>query len=197
MVKLVGHPPAQHEIADLVEQIQIGPWEDRKVSLAKLISFDAEEELTACLTSADPLTAQLAAAGLWECWANEEGPEARHILDWAIDILRDGQLYSAERILRELSDQFPGWAEPVHKRAEIFSVLSCHRHSFDLTQWVVEVKPNHFAAWHNLALCAVQLQDWEMALSAAEESLRIHPRYNPNANREIIRAAKAWLAACD
>lgn len=196
-VKQLGFPPAQHDIAGLVEQLQSSPWDERKLALAKLISFDAEEELTDCLTSSDPRTCQLAAAGLWECWLNEQGPEPRHIMDWAIDLLEDGQLESAEQVFRDLSAQYPGWAEPVHKRAAILCLRGSYRLSYELSEWVVEVKPNHFAAWHNLALCALHLEDWEMAYSAAEESLRINPRYNPNINREIIRTAKARLEAGD
>ncbi len=184
-------PPAQGEVYRLVEQLKKGPWEERKAALAKLIISGAEEELTGCLGSEDPLTNELATAGLWECWLNEEGAAGREAIDFGIDLMEQGLFQPAEQVFRELGREYPAWAEPVNKRALILYARGKHQQSFQLCQWVVEVKPHHFGAWHGLALAAVELRYWREALEAAEEGLRLQPRFNDN--REIIRLAKSKL----
>jgi tetratricopeptide (TPR) repeat protein len=179
------------EITELVRLLQQGRPAEKQKALLKLIAAGAEEELTDCLGSADALAAQLATAGLWECWLNEEGPEARERIDQGIDLMEAGQNVAAEKIFLTLSRQYPGWAEPINKQATSLYMRGLAANSFDLCQLVVEMKPNHFGAWHGLALCAVQMEDWETALDAAKEALRLQPR--AAANREIIRLAKSKL----
>ena len=79
-------------VPELVRVLKTGNREQKETALLKLIVAGAEHELTDCLTSEDPDTATLATAGLWECWLNEEGPEARAAIDQAIGcILRAGK----------------------------------------------------------------------------------------------------------
>ncbi len=178
-------------IPELLKRFRNGVRSEKEIALFQLIVIGAEHELTDCLTSPDPVTAQLATAGVWECWLNEEGPEAREQIDEGIRIMEEGDLPMAEKIFRDLGRQFPGWAEPVNKQATVLYRRNRAERSLDLCELVVEMKPRHFGAWHGMALCAVRLQDWGMAADAAREALRIQPQ--AKANREIILLARSKM----
>jgi len=74
-------------IPELIRSLKNGERAEKEVALLQLIIIGAEHELSDCLTCPDPLTATLATAGLWECWLNEEGPDARTAIDQAIDLM--------------------------------------------------------------------------------------------------------------
>ncbi len=179
------------EIPDLIRMLETGRPQEKERALFELIVIGAEHELIDCLVSPDPLTVQLATAGIWECWLNEEGAEAREKIDHAIAVMESGNMADAERMFRDLSREFPGWAEPMNKQATILYQRNRHAASFDLCEMVVELKPRHFGAWHGMALCAVKLHDWLAAIEAAQEALRIQPQ--AKANREIILFARSKL----
>ena len=104
-------------LPDLLRMFEAGDAAEKQRALLELIIAGAEQELTDCLASSDLFTAQLATAGLWECWLNEEGPEAREQIEEAISLMESGNLVDAERMFHSLSRQFPGWAEPINKHA--------------------------------------------------------------------------------
>ena len=191
-------PPAKQEapssIKDLIRVLKNGDRTEKEVALLQLIIAGAEHELADCLAFPDPDTATLATAGLWECWLNEEGPEARTDIDRAIKVMETGNFADAERQFIGLSQRFPGWAEPVNRRATILYIRGRHARSMELCELVIEMKPYHFGAWHGIALCAVKLHHWRRAIEAAREALQIQPQ--AKANREIIIFARSKLVGC-
>ena len=184
--------PRGDSLKDLVRTLKTGAREEKEVALFKLILEGAEQELTDCLSFPDAETAALATAGLWECWLNEEGPDAREAIDSAIDLMQRGNLADAEKQFISLGRQYPGWAEPLNKHATILYLRGRPKRSIELCEIVVEMKPRHFGAWHGIALCAVKLHQWRMAIEAAREALQIQPQ--AKANREIIIFARSKLA---
>ena len=191
-------PPAKQEapssVKDLISVLKNGDRDEKEIALLQLIIAGAEHELADCLAFPDPDTAALATAGLWECWLNEEGPEARTDIDHAIKVMETGNFADAERQFISLCHRFPGWAEPVNKRASILYVRGRHARSIELCELVIEMKPHHFGAWHGIALCALKLHHWRRAIEAAREALQIQPQ--AKANREIIMFARSKLVGC-
>lgn len=175
----------------LIKQLQEGTASKRRQALAGLVALGAEEELIGCLKSSDVITSELATAGLWECWLNEEGPEARSAIDKGIELMRSGDFAAAEAIFEELSRCYGGWAEPVNKQATVLYMTDRAEESLELCEDVLDLKPHHFGAWQGLALCAIRLRDWETAVLAAKEALALQP--HSGANREILRLAKVKL----
>ena len=55
----------------------------------------------------------------------------------------------------------------------------------------MRLKPHHFGAWNGMALCAAQLEKWEIALRAARTALRLQP--TALANNDLIQLAEAKL----
>lgn len=161
----------------------------------QLISDGAEDQLYAFLRSDDTAVVQLATQGLWECWLNEAGAEARTAIEEGIRSLNGGEVVAAERVFRALSVEHPDWAEALNKRATALYLLNRHEESLALCQKVVALKPNHFGAWSGMALCAIQLRDWRLARQAAREAVRIQP--HSESNRQILRAIDQQIPKLD
>jgi tetratricopeptide (TPR) repeat protein len=186
-------PPAggDEEISRLVAQLRVGKLVDRKPALKRLVALKAEPAFTALLGDADALTVQLATSGLWECWLNEKGAEARARIDLGIEHMDAGEMKAAAGVFGALMDEFPDWAEAINKQATLLYVCGQPASSLELCRKVVALKPHHFGAWNGMALCAVQLEDWPTALRAAQEALNIQP--GAKGNLEIIRLARGRI----
>ena len=185
-----GRPGAIDQLAWLFEH---GRPTEKEPALRQLILAAAEPVLTACLTVSDPLTVQLATAGLWECWLNEKGPEARQRMDEGIQQMAADDLAGAQKIFQSLSLKHPDWAEAINKKAAVLYLRGLAGDSLALCRRVVEMKPHHFGAWNGMALCAVQLEYWHTALDAAKRAVSLQP--SSSAHQEIIRLARSKLAA--
>jgi tetratricopeptide (TPR) repeat protein len=179
------------ELRRLRESLETGAPMDREIALRRLIELRAEEVLTECLRSEQPLTAQLATAGLWECWLNEEGSSARRRIDEGVRLMNGGDLPGALEIFVELIRSHPRWAEAHNKRATVLYLLGNARLSFQACQTVVELKPHHFGAWNGMALCAAQMEKWKAALDAARRALELQP--GAQANLDLIALAEERL----
>ena len=90
-----AHPPpfpARRTEAELRALLETGTTQQRLGALRQLIELRAEPELTRCLGSADPAVVQLAITGLWECWLDEAGPDARRAMDEGVEAMNAGEL---------------------------------------------------------------------------------------------------------
>ena len=91
-----------------------------------------------------------------------------------------------------LMDHYPAWAEAINKLATVLYLQGKPEASIELCRQVVALKPDHFGAWNGLALCAVQIEDWTLALRAVRESLRLQP-HSPT-NRQLLHLIKSRFA---
>jgi len=173
------------------KQLETGAPAERRLALARLIEAEAEGVLTELIASPDAVTAELATAGLWECWLNEEGPAARRKMDKGIALMNAGDLAGAIESFNTLVKKYPRWAEALNKQATALYLLGNARLSFKVCQRVVELKPDHFGAWNGMALCAAQLEKWPDVLTAAREALRLQP--TAQANLDLLQLAETRL----
>ncbi len=180
--------PAVTTAADDDREILLHGGEDlpaRQAAAARLVAARAERELTACLAAEDPLVIQLAAGGLWEIWMNEAGPAARKRLDAGNEALGRGDFDEAAEVFTGLSRDFPDWAEARNKLATVLYLQGRPAESIRLCEEVLRQKPDHFGAWNGLTLCAVQVEDWVLALKGARASVRIQP--GSAYNRQLLK----------
>ena len=171
--------------------LKTGAVGEREEALVQLVAAGAELELAECLATGDPLAAHLASSGLWECWLNEEGPQARQEMETGIALMNEKEFAGAEKFFRELHQRFPKWAEALNKLATLLYLRGQAALSLPLCEKVISLKPHHFGAWNGLALCAVQLEDWPTALQAARRALQLQPA--AAGNEEIIQLAREML----
>lgn len=179
------------ELKRLKDELLHGLPMERELALRRMIELRAETSLVECLSSENLVAAQLATAGLWECWLNERGPEARRVIDKGIQCMNGGDLEDALAIFRQLALNYPDWAEAHNKQATVLYLLGNARHSLRVCEVVVRLKPNHFGAWNGMALCAAQLEKWEIALKSARMAVRLQP--TAMANHDLIQLAEAKL----
>ncbi len=182
---------SKSELARLKRLLVEGIPMERQSALHRLVELGAEEVLVECLSLENLFAAQLATAGLWECWLNERGPKARSEIDKGIECMNGHELEDALAIFQKLTVKYPDWAEAHNKQATALYLLGNARGSLRVCEVVVELKPCHFGAWNGMALCAAQLQKWEVALRAARHALRLQP--TALANHDLIQLAEAKL----
>ena len=147
----------------------------RQAAARRLVAARAERELTACLAAEDALVVQLAAGGLWEVWMDEAGPAARKRLDEGNEVMGRGDFDEAAEVFERLTRDFPEWPEAQNKLATVRYLQGRLAESIRLCEEVLRQKPDHFGAWNGLTLCAVQTEDWVLALRGARESVRLQP----------------------
>ena len=183
--------PAAVNVEEAVELLQTGDDQERRYAVMQLVSVCAETSLAECLASADPAVVQLAISGLWECWFNEAGNDARETMEAGILAMNDGALDEAASIFRKLMTRHPHWAEAANKMATVLYMQGLPLESIPLCKQVVALKPDHFGAWNGLTLCAIQIEDWPLALNSVQQSLRLQP--NSSSNRQLLRLIKSRI----
>ena len=176
------------QLRDLLET---GTTQQRLGALRLLIQRRAEPELTHCLGSAEPAVVQLAITGLWECWLEEAGPDARRAMDEGVEAMGEGDLPRAARTFEKLVAGHPDWAEALNKLATVLYLQGHPEESIACCRQVVALKPDHFGAWNGMAICAIQTEDWTLALQAVRESLRLQP--HSLSNRQLLKLVQSRL----
>lgn len=182
---------APPEPSALRARLENGSAVERRQAVLRLVELRAETVLIECLTSGQNAVVQLASAGLWECWLNEAGAEARLRIEEGIGQMNVGDLETAEETFQELAAEFPDWPEAINKQATALYLQGRPQESIGLCRRVIALKPNHFGAWNGLALCAIQTEDWELAARAVHESLRLQPR--SQMNQQLLRLVETRL----
>ena len=183
--------PALLDDSQLVSLLEHGTAPQRLAALRLLIARRSEDALVRCLAADDPAVAQLAIDGLWECWQNEKGVLARAEMKAGIAAMNDGDLSAATAIFHGLMAQFPDWAEAANKQATVFYLQGSPEQSIVYCRRTVDLKPDHFGAWNGMALCAIQIEDWPLALEAVRQSLRLQPR--SEYNRQLLKLVESRL----
>ena len=187
-------PPEDPALLDndhLVSLLEHGTAPQRRAALRLLVGRRSEDLLVRCLASDDPGVARLAVDGLWECWQNEKGALARTELNAGIAAMNDGDLSGATAIFHALITEFPDWAEAANKQATVFYLQGLPEQSIAYCRRTVALKPDHFGAWNGLALCAIQIEDWPLALEAVRQSLRLQPK--SEYNRQLLKLVGSRL----
>lgn len=171
--------------------LETGTTQQRLGALRRLIELRAEPALAHCLASNDSAVVQLAVAGLWECWLDEGGPEARRTMEAGVDAMSAGELASAAGTFHTLMTEHPGWAEAINKLATVLYLQGRPEESIEYCRQVVALKPDHFGAWNGMAVCAIQVEDWSLAIHAVEESIRLQP--HSRSNRQLLQLVQSRL----
>lgn len=180
-----------------VRLLQHGAPAERQKAARQLVRKRAEEALVECLQASDPYTVSLATSGLWECWLNERGRNARREIDRGTSLMEVGEYAAAEECFLNLMAEFPDWAEAKNKQATLLYLRGQPAVSMALCQEVVRLKPYHFGAWNGLALCAAQLGDWRRVVSAATRALRLQPASEANQHLLDLGRQKMQEAGMD
>ncbi len=157
----------------------VGRGEDAISALRKAITLDPKHA-----AAWQSLGHQLAVAG------DEEGSRRafqRHFelstrhpeLVEAVNLLHEGKLGKAERIVRDLLKKFPADVTAIRVLADIGFKVGHLKDTSHLLERCLELAPDFHAARHSYALVLMRLQKPEAALHEAEKLLALEPN-NPN-----------------
>lgn len=144
-------------------------------ALVHLIHHQAEAHLLAALHCPNKRVTESAAYGLMECWISECGLSARENLQRGIEAYENDDFDRAEAVFTALMESHSDWSEPLHHLGTLRYVQGKPNEAIELHQNAIRLKPHHFGAWHGIALNAVEIQDWPLALEAADQALSICP----------------------
>ncbi len=183
--------PTPVGLEQLRTTLETGTTQQRLGALRQLIELHAEDPLVHCLASTDPAVVQLAIAGLWECWLDEGGPDARRTMEAGVEAMGTNDLAAAADTFRALMAEHPGWAEAINKLATVLYLQGRPEESIAYCRQVVALKPDHFGAWNGMAVCAIQIEEWPLALHAVEESIRLQP--HSRANKQLLQLVESRL----
>ena len=105
--------------------------------------------------------------------------------------MHDGDLNRAAAIFHGLMTEYPDWAEAANKQATLLYLQGSPEQSIAFCRRTVDLKPDHFGAWNGMALCAIQIEDWLLALEAVRQSLRLQPR--SGYNHQLLKLVESRL----
>lgn len=138
--------------------------------------LDEPHKLAALLQGEDPIAVRLCERSLWSRWFGQAGAVAQRTLHEAMELMEEGRIDGAERLLDELIEHHPNFAEAYHQRGMAHTLCEDHVRAREDFLRAVELNPVHFAALANLGHCCVQLGRYRAAREWYLAALRIHPR---------------------
>mmetsp|Transcript_370 Transcript_370/g.892 ORF Transcript_370/g.892 Transcript_370/m.892 type:complete len:270 (-) Transcript_370:138-947(-) len=93
-------------------------------------------------------------------WFNERGPKAAQFLRHAQKLIRDGQFYAAENLLKDLIKQHGvQWVAPINILAALYLEQKRLHESKELCEVVLKVKPWHIDAQAGIVSVCEDLRD--------------------------------------
>jgi tetratricopeptide (TPR) repeat protein len=159
----------------LAGRLHSGNAEEREQAGAELARLGAESALVNALQSDSEDVRTVATRSLWRLWVQAGGREALALTRQAGDAAERHEYSEALRLLTQVTDQHPDFAEGWNRRATVYWQMGDYARSVADCQRAVELKPAHFAAWQGLGVGLVHLGDLDGACESLRMALRITP----------------------
>lgn len=112
---------------------------------------------------------------IWAAWMEYQDPAACAALDEATQALAAQEFGDAERLLDQVIEAHPDFAEAWNKRATLRFLRKQDGLSMADIERTLSLEPRHFGALCGFAQICLRRGDREAALFALAEALRIHP----------------------
>jgi tetratricopeptide (TPR) repeat protein len=133
------------------------------------------DKLLLDLKNADPQIRERATSQLWRIWFWQKGKIPLERIEESERLLAAGEVDSARRILSELIDTLPDFAEAWNRRAVLHFVTQNYDHAIADCEMVIQLNPFHFGALHGLGLCHAALGNYLEAIKTFRRALEIQP----------------------
>jgi tetratricopeptide (TPR) repeat protein len=140
-----------------------------------LACLGAQDQLLAGLKSDVPSVRELARRGLEYVWFSSAGSGAYHLVEAAYQATEAADYPKALKLLNQLTEQHPRFAEGFNRRAAIYWKLGDYEKSIADSQTALALNPNHYGAWQGLGLCRLQLGEVAAACRCLRAALEIAP----------------------
>jgi tetratricopeptide (TPR) repeat protein len=136
----------------------------------------------------DERTANMAADAIWDLWHRGGTPEQNDQLNTILHIADAGQ---ALKLLSQLTQQAPAFAEVWNQRAILNFQRGEFRRSVEDCQKTLELNPFHFGAQCGIGHAYLKLKMIRAAVSAYRRALQINPRLTHL--EEVIRGLEETI----
>jgi tetratricopeptide (TPR) repeat protein len=131
--------------------------------------------LLADLKDEDESIRDEATSRLWQLWFEQKGAYGLSLLTRAQELLDAGKIEAARKILTDLIESQPDFAEAWNRRAVLHYVEGSYRQAIADCQRVIDLVPYHFGALHGLGLSHAALGEYGLAIAAFRKVLAVQP----------------------
>jgi tetratricopeptide (TPR) repeat protein len=134
------------------------------------------EQLFEALAAApDEATAREIADSIWNLWFQAPDPDAQHLMELVLERRQMFDLPMALKLLDQLVEEAPDWAEAWNQRATIRFMAGDYEGSLADIDRVLPLEPKHFGALSGEAIILTQLGREAEAQSVLRRAVAIHP----------------------
>ncbi|AFZ24606.1 tetratricopeptide repeat protein [Cylindrospermum stagnale PCC 7417] len=127
------------------------------------------------LKNPDVSVREQATRKIWRIWFQQKGIYGLEKIDHSQKLLDAGEIAEAEKLLTELIQQQPDFAEAWNRRAFLYYSIGNYKKSLADCQMVIQINPVHFGALHGMGLCYAALKEYGAAIQAFQRALKIQP----------------------
>jgi Tfp pilus assembly protein PilF len=139
--------------------------------------------------AADASEASQVEDAIWGVWMSHPDPVVEERLELATRAIGDGDHAGAGKLLDQLVEEHPGYAEAWNKRATLYFRMGRDFDSVRDIRRTLELEPRHFGAVCGFGQICLRHGERTAALFAFDAALRINPHLG------AVRAASEELAA--
>ncbi|MBD2385014.1 tetratricopeptide repeat protein [Cylindrospermum sp. FACHB-282] len=112
---------------------------------------------------------------IWRIWFQQKGIYGLERIDHSQKLLDAGEIAQAEKLLTELIEEQPDFAEAWNRRGFLYYSIGDYQKSLVDCQMVIQINPVHFGALHGIGLCYAALKQYSQAILAFRQALKIQP----------------------
>jgi tetratricopeptide (TPR) repeat protein len=112
---------------------------------------------------------------LWQIWFEQKGIVGVQMLNRSQSLMETGDRDQAERVLTQLIQSMPDFAEAWNQRAILYFLEQRYRKAISDCQQALRLNPFHFGALHGIGLSHLNLQEYRQASQAFHQVLDILP----------------------
>ncbi|MBD2354230.1 tetratricopeptide repeat protein [Tolypothrix sp. FACHB-123] len=127
------------------------------------------------LKNSDATVREQATKKLWRIWFQQKGIYGLEKIDNSQKLLDAGETTEAEKVLTQLIEEQPDFAEAWNRRAFLYYSIGDYQRSLADCQMVINLNPVHFGALHGMGLCYAALGKYREAIQAFQNALTIQP----------------------
>ena len=127
------------------------------------------------LKSDDAAVRDRATASLWRLWFTQKGAYGLELLERCQGLMEAGEYAQAERLLTEIIEAQPDFAEAWNRRAVLHYLQQNYIQSMADCQQAIALNPIHFGALHGQGLCQAAMGDYRAAIQSFRQALEIQP----------------------
>lgn len=136
-----------------------------------------------------PPEAQAIELQIWSAWLETDSPTVALLMHRTLQAMNEGRLEDSLRVLDDVVQIAPNFAEGWNKRATVLYLLDRYQESLVDVERTLELEPRHFGALSGRGLIYEALGEEAKALEAYERALEVNPHL-PHARNEVKRLKK-------